>query len=210
MIFQFGRRNEAPSPALAEVRGYWEALRQGGGLPDRGRIDPRGMAGALDQVFLAEEIAPGMARLRLAGQALCALMGMEVRGMPLSALFDPLSRQAVEAPLRQVFTGQTAATVEVVAEAGIGRPALAGRMLLLPVLGGDGRPDMALGCLALAGETGRPPRRLTLQRWTGEVLAPSLPHPPAMLEAAEAPAPFAHAPRGRPQLRLVTTDQPTG
>lgn len=206
MIFHFGR-SDAPSGGLAEVRGYWEALRQGDGLPRRARIDPRGMAGVLDRVFLVEQIAPGMARLRLAGQALCGLMGMEVRGMPLSALFDPQSRRPLEAPLHRVFAGTAAVTVDVAAETGIGRPPLAGRMLLLPLLGFDGRPDMALGCLALAGGTGRTPRRLVLQRWTAEVLAAAA--PPARLEAAEAAAPFAHAPRA-PHLRLVTSDQPAG
>jgi hypothetical protein len=214
MIYQFGRRQDAAHPGLAEVRGYWEALRGGGGLPQRAQVDPRGMAGMLDRVFLAEEIAPGMARLRLAGQALCGLMGMEVRGMPLSALFDPPSRRPLEAPLRQVFAGETAVTVDVAAETGIGRPALAGRLLLLPLLGFAGRPDMALGCLALTGEVGRTPRRLILARWTAEALAAGAMPSPAMLEAAEAAAPFTPAPplppaaSDRPRLRLVTADQP--
>jgi hypothetical protein len=175
------------------------------------------MAGVLDRIFLAEEIAPGMARLRLAGQSLCGLMGMEVRGMPLSALFEPMSRGPLEAPLARVFTGDAAVTVDLCAESGIGRPALAGRLLLLPLAGLDGRPDMTLGCLSLTGETGRTPRRLILQRWTAEPLSVTRtwgPAPaPAQREAAEAAAPFVHAPPAAPRaphLRLVTSDQPTG
>lgn len=218
MIFQFGKRQDAAHPALAEVRGYWEALRAGGGLPHRGQIDPRGMAGVLDRVFLAEEIAPGLARLRLAGQVLCGLMGMDVRGMPVSALFDPVARRALEPPLRRVFTGEAAVTIDVAAETGIGRPALAGRLLLLPLRGFDGRPDMALGCLSLAGETGRTPRRLIVQRWVAEALetgegpisAPYSAPLPVLHQAAEEPAPFTPAPRERSHLRLVKTDQTAG
>ncbi len=207
MILPFGRRDAAPAPGLAEVRGYWEALRREGRLPHRGQIDPRGMAGALDRVFLAEEIAPGMARLRLAGQALADLMGMEVRGMPLSALFDPLSRRAVEAPLAQLFEGRHAVTLEVEAETGIGRPALAGRVLLLPLEGFAGRPDIALGCLGLAGEVGRTPRRLLLRRTAAEPLDVAQ-RAARLLEAAEEAAPFTPAPPtagDRTRLRLVKT-----
>ena len=77
---------------LQAVRGYWEALRQNGCLPRRDQIDPRGLAVALDKVFLVERIATGQARFRLAGMQLNDLMAMDVRGMPLSALFDPTAR----------------------------------------------------------------------------------------------------------------------
>ncbi len=70
---------------LAEVRAYWEGLRVAGDLPRRDQIDPRGIAGALENTFLLERVAPGIARFRLAGMQLHDLMGMDVRGMPLSA-----------------------------------------------------------------------------------------------------------------------------
>lgn len=62
-------RSESSSDTLAVlqlVRGYWEALRVAGGLPQRAQIDPRGMVDCLDKVFLIEQIAPGLARFRLA------------------------------------------------------------------------------------------------------------------------------------------------
>ena len=74
---------------LAEVRGYWEGLRKGSDLPRRDEIDPRGIVGALENTFLLERVAPGVARFRLAGMQLHDLMGMDVRGMPLTALIGP-------------------------------------------------------------------------------------------------------------------------
>jgi hypothetical protein len=197
MVISF-RGAAAPLPGLAEVRAYWEALRTADRVPHRGQIDPRGMAGTLDRVLLIEEIAPGMARLRLAGQAVCDLLGMEVRGMPLAALFDPMARRPLESEVARVFSGRIV-TLDVAAEGGIGRPALAGKLLLLPVEGFEGRTDLALGCLSLAGQVGRAPRRLILSRAASEVAAP-------LQAVAEDAAPFVPAP-ARGHLRLVKSDR---
>ena len=77
---------------LEEVRAYWQGLRVGDALPLRDQIDPRGLRGALHGAFLIERIAPGIGRLRIAGMNFTDLLGMDGRGMPLSALFDPMSR----------------------------------------------------------------------------------------------------------------------
>ena len=49
---------------LAQVRAYWEGLRQATSLPQRSAIDPRGLSGMLDRVFLAERIGRGLAAIR--------------------------------------------------------------------------------------------------------------------------------------------------
>lgn len=203
MVIRFGGkgRGEAVS-GLAEVRAYWEGLRMGTHLPRRDQLDPRGIAGALMQVLMLEQVAQGMARIRLGGSMLNDLMGMEVRGMPLSALFDPMARAVLERVLAQVFTGSVAATLVLEAERGLGRPSLSGRMLLLPMLGEGGRPDLALGCVALEGGIGRTPRRFHI----AHVLTEALQHVGAAVPAAafaEAPVPFKGAQRAASHLRLV-------
>ena len=60
---------------LAQVRAYWQGLRQGTALPTRDKIDPRGIAEALESTFLLERIAPGVARFRIAGLHLHDLIG---------------------------------------------------------------------------------------------------------------------------------------
>jgi hypothetical protein len=197
MVIPFGSKSSVGT-GLAEVRAYWEGLRAGSGLPRRGQIDPRGMAGALGQVLMLEQVARGMARIRLGGTTLNDLMGMEVRGMPLSALFDPMARRKLEDVLARVFTGGVSATLVLEAERGLGRPTLSGRMLLLPISGDDGRPDLALGCVALDGSIGRTPRRFHIAHVLTDVLAQA--H-----AFAEPAVPFS-GPRKMPHLRLVTSD----
>ncbi|MCU0901790.1 MAG: PAS domain-containing protein [Cypionkella sp.] len=81
---------------ISEVRAYWEALRNGDMLPRRDRVDPRGIAGALEHSFLVERIAPGIARFRISGMIYNDLMGMDIRGMPMSCLFMGDARQPAQ------------------------------------------------------------------------------------------------------------------
>lgn len=165
--------------------------------PRRDQIDPRGIAEALEQVFLVERMAPGQARFRLAGMHLHDLMGMEARGMPMTALFEPAARARFSDALEAVFTAPAALDVWLEAERGIGRGALAGRLMLLPVTGSKGEPDLALGCLATEGSIGRVPRRFAI---SGLVRGP-LRVVPSEVQAEFAPRP----PRGLPHLRLVSS-----
>jgi hypothetical protein len=155
---------------LAEVRAYWEGLRVGGGLPSRDRIDPRGIAGALENTFLLERIAPGIARFRIAGMMIHDVMGMDVRGMPLSALYEPLGRNRLSDALEGVFAGPATLELWLEAERSIGRPPLEGRMLILPLTSSAGKTDLALGCLALEGVVGRAPRRFAISGLMSEVI----------------------------------------
>ena len=161
----FGKspKAEAAGPAaLREVRAYWEALRDEGRLPSREQIDPRGLSSALEQVFLIERIAPGHARFRLAGHHLHDLMGMDVRGMPLAVLFEPVARQGLQPLVEEVFAGPHAVHLVLEGERGIGRPAITGHMLLLPLRPTAGESPLALGVLASDGAIGRAPRRFCL------------------------------------------------
>lgn len=193
---------------LATVRAYWEGLRHGAGLPRRDQIDPRGMASALEQVFLVEQVAPHHGRLRLAGMHLSDLMGMEVRGMPVTALLEPVARARLSEALAGLFRGEQVLDLWLEAERGIGRPALQARMLLLPLSVSEGEPNLALGCLCSKGQIGRAPRRFAISRLVRETLPQSArATPPAFAETASRyDPPLVHlAPRPRPHLRLVSS-----
>lgn len=152
----------AAHPALAQLRAYWEALRDGATPPSRAEIDPRGIDRALEHAFIAERVAPGVARFRLAGMHLNDLMGMEVRGMPLTCFFVPEAREVAAGAIDGVFLGRSAVDLALEAERGIGRPALGARMLLLPLRNEAGEVARLLGGLAAEGEPGRTPRRFRL------------------------------------------------
>lgn len=190
-------QDSAAFRALQDVRAYWEARRTGNGLPHRADIDPRGMASALEQVFLVEQVAPNHGRIRLAGMHLSDLLGMEPRAMPVTALFEPMARARLSEALGGLFRGEHVLDLWLEAERGLGRPALEARMLLLPLIGSQGEPDLALGCLCSRGEIGRSPRRFAISRQLREAL-PAATHPPALGLPLAA--------RARPALRLVVSN----
>ncbi|MDE1130590.1 MAG: PAS domain-containing protein, partial [Ascidiaceihabitans sp.] len=88
-------RTDTGFSALSQVESYWEALRGSRLVPKRSEIDPRGIEYALEYTFVLERIAIGMARFRIAGSHLCNIMGMEVRGMPLSSFITPSGRKTL-------------------------------------------------------------------------------------------------------------------
>ncbi|QFQ86739.1 PAS domain-containing protein [Paracoccus kondratievae] len=182
-----------PGSILGEIRSYWEGLRQGRAIPDRADIDPHGIRRVLDYTFILERIAPGAARFRLAGRHLIDLMGMEVRGMPLCALFNTTSRGRLSDVLESVFRGPQITEITLQSPASYGRPALEGRMTLLPLRSDLGDVTRALGCLAAEGQIGANPRRFDLLADRqfpvipgARVLEPS----PSYISFSEPPAPW--------------------
>lgn len=147
---------------IGELRGYWEGLRQGRAIPSRGDVEPRGIRRALDYAFILERIAPGAARFRLAGRHLIDLMGMEVRGMPICAFLNTSSRGRLSDVLESVFRGPQIAELTLESPASYGRPAMSGRMLLMPLRSDLGDVTRALGCLIGEGSIGESPRRFDL------------------------------------------------
>ncbi|WP_415183985.1 PAS domain-containing protein [Phaeovulum sp.] len=208
----------------AEVRAYWEGLRNGRLVPTRSDVDPRGIERALEHAFLLERIAPGAARFRVAGMHLNDLMGMEVRGMPLTAFFTPTARKRISDILESAFNSPEVADLTLNAETGFGKPALQARLLILPMTSDLGDVNRALGCLIAEGAIGRSPRRFELAKaQISPIIAGSVigrrQSPAATLRQtglAEAPAHFAPAlPTATPQmtpearramLRLVRSD----
>ncbi|WP_339107233.1 PAS domain-containing protein [Thioclava sp. GXIMD4216] len=188
----------------SELRAYWEALRMGRTVPARSDIDPRGIERALEYAFIIERVAPGMGRFRLAGMHLNDLMGMEVRGMPMTAMFEPAGRKKVAEATEACFTGPAIAELDLIADDGIGRPALKAKLLILPLKSDLGDINRALGCLVAEGESiGRTPRRFTVtdaritQVQQGKPTPAELPQPvrPELAGFAEDAPVFGHAPR---------------
>ena len=174
-----------PFPAVEAVQGYWESIRGGRAAPARSEIDPRPLADNLNVLFIAERIAPGIARLRLCGQHFADLLGMEPRGMPLSVLFTTGAREDLATALEHVARGARV-TLPLRADKGLGRPGLDGMLALMPLADAQGKITRILGVLETQGQIGRAPRRFSLSQ-------------PVQRPSAERPAPAA----GQPRLRLV-------
>jgi hypothetical protein len=135
---------------LAQVRAYWEGLCLAGAPPTRDQLDPRGLSGVLDRVFLAERIGPGLAQVRMAGSGLSGFAGLDLRGLPLSCLFAPDARPLLGQALERVFAD--AAIVDL--DLGTDRSApgtIVAQLLLLPLQDRAGS-GLVLGAMGFAGE----------------------------------------------------------
>lgn len=208
---------------IAQVEAYWEALRGARLMPNRAEIDPRGIEQALEYAFIVERIAPGIARLRIAGSHMSDLMGMEVRGMPLTAFIAPGSRRQVSDTLEEVFETPATCSLTLNSPQSAGMPPLEARMLLMPLKSDLGDVSRILGALVSVGDMGRSPRRfdvssISLRPIVSDQSAPmaDLPKQKAKVQkpAAQAPGFAEDQPtfrtetprREAPYLRLVKSD----
>jgi len=212
-VISFGaRENQMKFSAISQIDAYWEGLRDGRLMPMRSEIDPRGMEGALENAILMEVVAPGIPRIRVSGMHMTDLLGMEVRGMPLTAFFEPSDRKRLQDVLKDVVETPNVAEVSLSSPGGVGRPPLNARLYLAP-LGSDldKRPRI-LGALQAQGSIGRTPRRFAIEsvhkrRIVASAGMTRLPETKPMRQMAETQTPFDPAPQGsaaeRPYLRLV-------
>lgn len=168
--------------AISQVEAYWEALRGSRLMPKRSEIDPRGIESALEYTFVLERIAIGMARLRIAGSHLSDLMGMEVRGMPITSFITPDGRRQIGDVLEEVFQRPSVCEIRLSSEKGRDKPLMDARMLLLPLKSDLGDSSRALGCLIARGEMGRSPRRFDV---VGTKTRPLAPKPSEPVESGQ-------------------------
>lgn len=157
-----GAGRELNLSPLRQIEAYWAALCPDGEVPLRSAIDPRGLENVLRYSFVLERVAPGVARFRIAGQHLIGLAGMEVRGMPVTALMTRTARPRMGAVLEHLFDTPAVAELTLSGERATFSRRLGARMLLLPLKSDSGQISRALGALVSDGDTGATPGRFNL------------------------------------------------
>jgi len=203
------RAKDADFAAIAQVEGYWDALRNDAALPSRADLDPRGLEAALQFTFILERIAPGVGRFRLAGQHLNDLMGLDVRGMPATAMFLPEARREISQIIEKVCASPCVMEVTLNACRGLGRGQLQARMLLAPLLDDAGNVTRILGCLQSSGDIGRQPRRFAILDVKCRELAPARPQmTPSRQQSGTAPAKAGFAEQGAQFLPVQPKAKP--
>lgn len=180
---------------IAQLEAYWEALRGNRLMPNRAEIDPRGIEQALEYSFIVERIAPGIARLRIAGSHLSDLMGMEVRGMPLTSFITPGSRRQLSDILEEVFETPATCSLHLHSDQGAGMPPLEARMVLMPLKSDLGDVSRILGALVSVGDMGRSPRRFDVTRTALRPIVADASLPPVIKKTTPKPAPLPKAPK---------------
>ena len=155
-------RAVTPTPALDKIERYWNVVRANRLVPSRCEIDPRGLEGVLGNAFILERITGGLARFRIAGSHISELTGLELRQMPISALFMPTSREVLSDALTATFEDPASIRMRIESKGGFGREALKGEMILMPLRSDLGQVDRVLGGIVMDGKIGRTPRRLEI------------------------------------------------
>lgn len=159
--FDCAASNPAPSGPVDLVCAYWASLPRAGLAPDRASLDAGALASALPNLFIAELVTPRVARLRLVGHKIESLMDMDLRGMPLTALFTGPSRPVLTDAIEQVGRGARV-SLPLDGERGFGQPVMSGQLMLLPLCDQAGQITRVLGVLDHQGQIGRKPRRLCI------------------------------------------------
>lgn len=147
---------------IDRIEAYWNMVRGKRLVPSRSEIDPRGLDGVLGNSFVLERIAGGLARFRIAGSHLNEVTGLELRQMPLSALFLPGSREVLSDALQAVFDEPSVIRMAIASPGGFGRDRLEGELILLPLRSDLGDIDRVLGGIVFEGKIGRTPRRIEI------------------------------------------------
>ncbi len=201
---------------------HWQDLRKGRIAPGREEIDPRAIEDVLERAFILQRAEAGAPRIRIAGMSLCDLLGMELRGMPATALFAPAARPDFLRILQGMHSRPAIVELSLAAEAGPGRTGGAtAAMLLLPLAGPRGQIDRAIGCLVCERTPQAPPVRFVITATRMRLIAARRPgrqpvqgfaEPAASYCPPAGPARLADQaagqgmrPPSRPRLRLVTS-----
>lgn len=176
--------DRAATTMIARVSAYWASLRKNGAIPRRSAIDASALGPALPHIFLAELITPRMAKMRIVGHQIEELQGLDMRGMPLAALFANEVRGQLAEALAQVSLGARV-TLSLKAAGKATHPQMTATLALLPLTNPAGRITRVMGVLERQGVIGPVPRCFDL---AGSAKSYKLPCP---------------AERSRPTLRLI-------
>ena len=186
------------SPVLEETWRYWTAKRPDGDIPTRESLEPRAMGLILGHALILDRVRPGTVRVRLGGRIPSALMGMEVRGLPVRAFFDLMQRGDAAELIERTFTDPATLELDLTSHGPHG--GIAARMLVLPLRDRSGDVTKALSVIVPERLVDDGPRRFKILRQTlcpVDVPAKPIRHAPAPRRHFDAPAQADQASGGR-------------
>lgn len=195
-------QNAGANPAqqgavLSTLESYWRSRAAPMTIPDRRAVEPRDLGPSLRHCYTATIIAPGLARIRFAGQDLAQVFGMDVRGMPLSALFDAASRISLHDAMVRFEDRPAIIELPLETRQGFLRRAVPGRMSLLPMRDQAGAVTRIIGAMVFDGN-GTDPRPGPISIPTDRAFRIE-----ELQIAAPPPRPEPRPEPGKPRLKLV-------
>ena len=140
-------KREGDSETLREIERYWQQLRGSFLLPQSGNLKAEDLKPYLSNIFIADKIAPGLVQIKTAGTGISARLGMDLRGMPLSALFRAQARGSLASAVHATLDTPEVTRLTLHAATNPLMPAIAAKMLLLPLLDNQPEPNRIFGVL---------------------------------------------------------------
>lgn len=131
-----------------ELFDYWTTKRGTRAAPSRTDIEPADIRGLLPNIFICDLAKDGQLNFRLAGTALCALHGRELKGSSFSSLWLANGVRNAGRTGASVANGITPAVLSLDCLS-IGARVVKAEMLLLPITGPSGLHDRLIGLLSL-------------------------------------------------------------
>jgi len=196
--------------ATNELEQYWSTLPRRNGVPMRKDVDPVAMGNLLEDSFILERVAPGVGRIRVAGRNIAKLIGVEPRGLPLTAVLLPNARAEMVNYIEAAFNGPSIVELPLCSPRGIGQPALEGKIMLLPLRDDHGRISRVLGVLVMSGRRGNGGRRFMISTQTAPRVVPVFGLHAISGAQSHAPRPLhsvaTEKAENKPALRLVVSN----
>ena len=149
------RRHDGTISGILEH--YWRSLRGTDAAPRRDLVDPSKLDTALPYSFVAEIVAPGLCRFRVAGQTIRSFVKMEPRGLPLTSLFAASARDDLMQHVRRCADDPAVITLPIHYKQGAFQGRTTGKLILLPLGDGNGSVTRILGGFDIAPSQGLKP-----------------------------------------------------
>lgn len=150
-------RRPASATIAGQLERYWISLGRDKGLPRRDLIDASEIGPALPRTFVAELVAPGLCRFRVAGRVIAGFAGMEPRGLPLSALFSANARDMLQTYVKHCAQSPAVVSLPICYRNGLFQGRSFGSLILLPLLDHEGQVTRILGGFDIAETNGVKP-----------------------------------------------------
>lgn len=130
-----------------EIFTYWEQIRGNADAPMRKLVQPSAISHILPELFILENTVDDNPRFRLAGTAICNLMGREIRGEDFAGLWAGSQQEDPVRIAAGVMTHVVPALINATGYCINGR-SMTFEMVLMPLRTSGDTCDRLLGCLA--------------------------------------------------------------
>lgn len=138
-------------PASKLLFDYWNALRAGRAVPRRREVDPAALRTLLPYVFILQRVDAEHVIFRVAGTALCAAFGRELREHNFIALWTREDRAAIRDLLLQLAERALVAVTQAMGST-LDKRTVTAEALLLPLADEHGAHTRLLGIASFGSE----------------------------------------------------------